>query len=55
MPPAGRKVTRLTASGSWSDVVEKVAARTNVAKMATPSINENAIPMQMRGPAPNGM
>jgi hypothetical protein len=37
MPPAGRKVTRLTALGSWSDVVAKVAARTSVAKMATPS------------------
>ena len=31
------------------------AARTNVASMIFASITENAAPMQIRGPAPNGM
>src|SRR6478609_3857169 len=48
MPPAGRKVTRLTGSGSRPGVTANAAARTRLARMAMPSINANARPRAER-------
>ena len=54
IPPLGWSVTRAIGVGSWPATGSKLADCSRVASMAVASIIANAMPMQMRGPAPNG-
>ncbi len=55
MPPSGRIVIRTIGRMRWSGSGVRCAPRTSVARMMVASIIANAMPMQMRGPKPNGM
>src|SRR5262249_42243487 len=55
MPPFGCSVIRATGDGRWSLASASRAFPRMVARIEVISIMANAIPMQMRGPAPKGM
>ena len=50
----GRSVMRMRGDGALSTAIGRTA-RSSTARIATPYSMLNPAPMQLRGPAPNGM